>query len=280
MLAGSEFDYTEAPSSAGYSSYTIDYGADGSFAGEQFFFDNIAGQSYTGEEEDFDQNVKLSRVVLTGVENQAYSSLELDYSAGTYEGYKAFYEFSGRSYTNEEVDVTASGQLEKVVYSGMTSTPYSSVEQDYSGGSLADTIYGYTDVAGQTYSAYQVKEGASGDPLTETFDLNSGGHTLVALASGQVLTSLGDDRMTGSSTGSTTFVFNAVYGADTITNLTSADMVSLPSSEFANFAALQAAAAQSGANVEITPSDGDTLTLKNMTLGTLAGMSSHFTFHA
>ena len=72
----------------------------------------------------------------------------------------------------------------------------------------------------------------------ETFDLNSGGHSLIALAAGQTLTSLGDDKMTGSATGATTFVLNAVYGADTITNLTSADTVSLPSSEFASFAAL------------------------------------------
>jgi hypothetical protein len=86
--------------------------------------------------------------------------------------------------------------------------------------------------------------------------------------------------MTGSSTGSTTFVLDAIYGADVITNFTSADTISLPAAEFANFAALTSAASQSGANVLITASDGDTLTLKNMTTGTLAGMSSNFTFHA
>ena len=219
-------------------------------------------------------------MLLTGVENETYSSLELDYSAGTYEGYKAFYDVTGRNYTNEEVDVSASGQLEKVVYSGMTSTPYSSVEEDYSGAALADTIYGYTDVTGQTYNAYQVMENASGDPLIETFDLNGGGHTLDALAPGQTLIGLGDDKMTGSAAGGTTFVLNAVYGADTITNLTSADTVSLPSSEFANFAALTNAATPSGANVVIAASDGDTLTLKNMTLSTLAGLSNNFTFNA
>ena len=77
-------------------------------------------------------------------------------------------------------------------------------------------------MTGQTYYAYQVMENASGAPLQETFDLNSGGHTLVALTGGQTLTSLGNDKMTGSATGSTTFVLNPIYGADTITNLTSA----------------------------------------------------------
>jgi hypothetical protein len=55
---------------------------------------------------------------------------------------------------------------------------------------------------------------------------------------------------------------------------------SLPSSEFANFAALQATAAQPGPNVVITATDGDTLTLKNMSTPTLAGMSANFTFHS
>ena len=280
VFAGSNFTFTSVPSGASYSSYVVDVSPSNTFSGEQFFFTNITGQSYAGEEEDFDAGGNLSRVLLTGVQEQAYSSLELDYSAGTYDGYKAFYTDLTGFYTNEEVDASASNQLEKVVYSGLTGTPYSSVEEDYSGGALADTVYGYTDVTGQTYNAYQVEDSAGGTALQETFDLNSGGHTLIALVGGQTLTSLGDDKMTGSSTGATTFVFNAVYGADTITNLTSADKVSLPSSEFANFAALTNAAAQSGASVVIAAPDGDTLTLKNMTTTTLAGMSANFAFHA
>jgi hypothetical protein len=168
--------------------------------------------------------------------------------------------------------------LEKVVYSGLSGTPYSSVEQDYSGGAPADTVYGYTDVTGQTYYAYQVTDDANGNGLQETFDLNGGGHTLIALTGGQTLTSLGNDKMTGD--GATTFALNAIYGADVITNFTSADTISLSASEFANFAALTSAASQSGANVLITASDGDTLTLKAMTTAALGGMHSNFTFHA
>jgi hypothetical protein len=82
--------------------------------------------------------------------------------------------------------------------------------------------------------------------------------------------------MTGD--GATSFVLDPIYGADTITNLTSADKVSMSSSEFADFVALQKAAVQSGANVIITATDGDTLTLKNMTTSTLAAMSGVFTF--
>ena len=280
VFAGSKFTYTTVPAGATYSSYEVDYGSNTAFAGSKFFFTNVTGQTYTGEEVDFDANMALSRVVLTGVQDQAYSSLELDYSAGTYEGFKAFYNVTGQSYTNEEVDVSASGPWEKVVISGFSGTPFQTVEQDYSGGSLADTVYGCTDVTGQTYYAYQLTEDPSGTPLQETFDLNSGGHNLIAWASGQTLTSLGNDNMTGSSTGSTTFRLNAIYGADTIANFTSADTISLPLSEFANFAALTNAAVQSGANVLITAADGDTLTLKNLTTTALAGMASDFTLHA
>jgi hypothetical protein len=216
------------------------------------------------------------------VTGQAYSSLELDYSAGAYDGFKAFYTgITGQSYTSEEVDVSASGGLEKVIYSGMTSTPYSSVEDDYSGGALSDTVYGYTDVTGQTYNAYQVMENASGDALIETFALNSGGHSQIALAGGRTLTSLGDDKMTGSSTGSTTFVLDAIYGADTIANLTSSDIVSMPVSEFASFTELSGATSFGTAAAVIRAGDGDTLTLKGVTTSAqLQALSGDFTFHS
>ncbi len=281
VFYGSKFTYTSVPAGAAYSSYVVDYDQTNTFAGEQFYFTNVQGQSYTGEEMDFNASVGLSRVLLTGVQNQAYSSLELDYAGGVYTGYKAFYTgIAGQSYTAEEVDVSASNQLEKVVYSGMTSTPYSSVEQDYTGGALSDVIYGFTNVSGQPYTAYQVMDDAGGQALQETLDLASGGHDLIALTAGQTLTSLGNDAMTGSASGATTFVLNAIYGHDTITNLTSADAVSLPAAEFATFNALLGAAQNNAAGgVTITAGDGDTLTLNTMTKTALAGMSANFAFH-
>ena len=88
---------------------------------------------------------------------------------------------------------------------------------------------------------------------------------MIALASGQTLTSLGDDKMTGSSaTGSTTFVLNAIYGADTITNLTGSDIVSMPSSEFASFTAFGRRLVWDRRRRDYG-GDGDTLTLKGIT---------------
>ena len=68
---------------------------------------------------------------------------------------------TGQSFTSEEVDVSAANQLENVVYSGMTSTPYSSVEEDYSGGAFTDVIYNFTNVTGASYNSYQVEENPS-----------------------------------------------------------------------------------------------------------------------
>jgi ELWxxDGT repeat protein len=280
VFSGAKYTFTTVPTGASYSSYVVDQSPANSFAGEQFYFTNLPGQPYAAEEEDFNASVQLTRVVLTGVENQAYSSLELDYAGGSYTGYKAYYTgLTGLPYTSEEVDVSASNQIEKVVYSGLTSTPYSSVEQDYTGGALSDVIYSFTNVTGQPYYAYQVEETPGGSGLQETLDLASGGHDLIALAGGQTLTSLGGDTMSGSASGATTFVLNAIYGQDTITNFTAADTISMPTAEFANFNALLGAAQNQGANVVITASEGDTLTLNNMTKTQLAGMAANFTFH-
>jgi hypothetical protein len=282
VFCGSQFTFTTVPTGATYWYYETDYDQASHFTGDSFFITNIQGQCYTGEEANFGAGGAVSSVLLTGIVDQAYSSLELDYSAGTYEGYQAYYTgITGQSFTTEEVGVSAANELEKVVYSGMTSTPYSSVEEDYSGGAFADAIYNFTNVTSASYNCYQVEESAGGAALQETLDLNSGGHALIALASGQTLTSLGDDVMTGSTAGTTTFVLNAVYGADTIANLTSSDIVSMPDSEFASFAALSAAASFGTGAAVITAGDRDTLTLKGVTTSAqLQGLSADFTFHA
>ena len=124
VFSGSQFTFTTVPTGATYSSYETDYDQASNFTRRPFFFTNIQGQCYTGEEESFDAGGALSSVLLTGIVDQAYSSHKLDYSAGTYEGYQAYYTgITGQSYTSEEVDVSAANQIEEVVYSGMTFDP-------------------------------------------------------------------------------------------------------------------------------------------------------------
>jgi hypothetical protein len=287
VFAGSKFEVTTVATGATYSSYELDYNSANVFSGDKFFFTNVSGQSYTGLEEDFDASGNLARVLLTGFTGQGYSSLEEDFSAATYTGYKAYYTgITGQSYTGVEVDVSATNQLEKVVYTGMSSTPYSSVEEDFSNGSFTGTVYDFTNVTGPSYYAYQVEENASGAAQQEILDNNDGSHTIIGLgAAGQTFTSIADDTFTGGGA-SETFVFQPIYGSDTITDfasyLTGAthDTISLSTSEFANFAAVLSGAQNVGANVVITAPTGDTLTLDNMTTTALAANPGDFTFHA
>jgi hypothetical protein len=65
------------------------------------------------------------------------------------------------------------------------------------------------------------------------------------------------------------------------TDLTSSDIVSMPTSEFASFTALSSAASFGTGNAMITAGDGDTLTLKGVaTLVQLQALSGDFTFHS
>jgi hypothetical protein len=287
VFAGSKFEVTSVAAGASYSSYELDYNSASAFTGDKFFFTNLPGQSYTGEEEDFDANGALARVVITGVTGQAYSSLEEDFSAGTYEGYKAYYTgITDQTYTGVEVDVSATNQLEKVVYTGMSSTPYSSVEEDFSAGALTGELYDFTNVSGASAYAYQVEDNAGGTAQQEIYDNNDGSHTIIGLgAANQTFTSIADDTFTGGGANET-FVFQPIYGADTITDFyqyasgATHDTISLSTSEFANFAAVTAAATNVGSNVVINAADGDMLTLANLNTSTLAGLSADFTFHA
>ncbi len=285
VLEDMQFNVTDVQQGASYSSYQLDYNAAGQFTGDKFFFTDLRGQPYTYEEEDYDANGQLTKAYMSGFTGQAYTALEEDYSAGVYTGYKAFYDApQGANYTTEEVDVNAADQIQKAVYTGMIGTPYSTVEVDYNNGARADAIYSFTNVTGATYNAYQVEENASGALMQTTYDLNNGGHAIVGAQSGLTINSLGNDTMTGGGSGET-FVFNGVYGQDTITDFANYatganhDTVSLSTSEFANFNAVLNAATNSGSNVVINAADGNSLTLKNMNVATLSTLSSDFTFH-
>ena len=162
-----------------------------------------------------------------------------------------------------------------MVYSGLANAPYSSVELDYANGALSQSIYDFTDVTGQNYYAYQVTENASGAALQETLDNNDGSHLILGLSAGQTFTSLGVDTMTGDG-GANTFVLNAAYGADTITNFNSDDTVSLSALEFSQLGGAIAGGNYTGGNATLSFSDGDTLTFMNMTKAQLTALSSHF----
>jgi hypothetical protein len=261
VRSGSEYEYTAVPNGAIYSSYEKDYNAAGAYVGEKFFYTSVAGKSYSGEEIDDDANGKLARDILTGVTGQGYTSIEKDYNAGTYVGDKEF-------------------------FTGVTGQAYTGYEKDFdSAGHLLDTIYGYANVKGQAYYAYAIENDANGTKQEAFFDLNNGGHQIVGYRDGLTLHSIGDDKLTGGGAGEH-FVFNGIYGHDEITDFATHDtganhdVISLSTAEFANFSALTASAANSGANVVITAKDGDKLTLDGLNQTALAKLSADFTFHA
>ena len=112
-----------------------------------------------------------------------------------------------------------------------------------------------------------------------------GNDSLVALAANNILSGgNGNDQlysqaagtvMTGGA-GNDLFYFGAGNGAASITDYTDGqDAIAFQSSQFANFAAVQSAAAQVGANVVIT-SGSDVYTLQNVTLASLS--SGDFVF--
>jgi Ca2+-binding RTX toxin-like protein len=82
----------------------------------------------------------------------------------------------------------------------------------------------------------------------------------------------GNDNLTGG-LNSDTFVFDPGFGTDVITDFKAGaatdDVLAFSSAVFSDFASVIAASVQSGSNVVITVSPGNTITLRSVTLSTL-----------
>lgn len=108
---------------------------------------------------------------------------------------------------------------------------------------------------------------------------SAGDDTIIGNELGNVLNgNAGNDVLTGG-TGADQFWHLAGGGLDRITDFDPAagEFVVLSSSQFADYAAVQAAMTQSGSNVVITFSASQTLTLENVTVGQLS--ATNFGFH-
>ena len=93
----------------------------------------------------------------------------------------------------------------------------------------------------------------------------------------------GHETLTGVS--GETFVFNSNFGQAEITHFANYisgsghQTISLPSTEFANFAAVIAGAQSSSAGTTVTAANGDSLTLDGVSASMLAAASGDFKFH-
>ena len=286
LFAGSTFTYTSVPAGATYSSYATDYNFGSTYQGVRFNYTNISGQSYTGEEVDTTPAGVTTRVLLTGFTGQPYQSLELDYTAGSYTGYKTFATgITGQSYSGLETDVTAAGQLTKVIYTGLKTTPYTMLEQAYAGGTPSTSTFTFNAPAGQSYSGYTVTQNAVGAQISETVDNRDGSHTILGSAPNLIFESIGNDTITGGGSGET-FAFHDVFGHDTLTDFFQHttggghDTIDLSTADFTSFASLSNAAQNVSGGVTITGKSGSALTLLGLDKTTLAGLGADFTFHA
>lgn len=152
-----------------YSSYAYVYDG-GIFRGSQYFFTNITGQAYTGDEQDLNAAGQLTRHLFTGVTGQAYSVYEYDYYAGALTGEKYFYtNIAGQPYTGYEDDVDPAGQLTRRAFTGVTGQSYSSYEDDYTAGVRTGSKYFTTDIAGQPYTGFEQDLNAQGHLVSQAF---------------------------------------------------------------------------------------------------------------
>ena len=270
-----------------YSSYENDYVVNSTgnhFVGQKYFTTDIVGQNYTGHEQHLDVNGHLIKDVFTGgliTGSQVYTSWEYDYAngGGSLTGQKYFQTgIAGQAYTDYEVGLNAAGQKIEEVWSGYVGTEYNALEHDYANGDGVVTgIKKYfTNVQNHEYSSYEIDYAVSGGVnATEALVIrnnNDGSHTIHGLlATAQTIDSIFNDITTGG-TGADTFAYTAFFGQASITDFTSADdTISLPTSEFANYAYLQGHNTVGGGNTVITGTNGDTLTLTG--IGALPGQS-------
>jgi hypothetical protein len=112
LLRVSEY-LSAASAGAPYSLVETDYNYASAYVGEKLFTIGITGESFTGEEQDFDAAGVLRREVLTGVSGQSYTSIAYDYNSSgapagvTYDVTNA----PGESYFVGELHYGASGAL-------------------------------------------------------------------------------------------------------------------------------------------------------------------------
>lgn len=264
-----------------YSSYEDDYiiNSTGShFAGQKYYFTDIVGRNYTGHEQDLDTSGNLIKEVFTGGQitaTQVYSSWENEYANGNgvLTGQRYYQsDITGQDYTGYVVELNAGGQKIGETWTGVTGQSYTAYEYEYANGDgvVTGITHYFTNVQKTEYASYQLDYDVSGTTSTEAqiiYNMNDGSHTIKGLLSTpQTLHSIFDDAMTGG-TGADSFVYAPLFGTSVITdfNAGEGDTITLPTSEFADFAYVQAHSTVAGGNTVIVGSNGDSITLNGIT---------------
>lgn len=262
-----------------YSSYEDDYiiNSTGShFAGQKYYFTDIVGRNYTGHMQQLDSGGNLIQDLFTGgqvTSTQLYSSWANDYANGVLTG-QTYYQTDiiGQNYSGYVVELNATGQKIGETFTGVTGQSYSAYEYEYANGDgvVTGITHYFTNVQNTEYASYQLDYAVSGATSTEAqviYNMNDGSHTIKGLLSTpQTLHSIFDDVMTGG-TGADSFVYAPLFGTSVITdfNAGEGDTITLPTSEFADFAYVQAHSTVAGGNTVIVGSNGDSIALQGVT---------------
>jgi hypothetical protein len=191
----------------------------------------------------------------------------------------------GQAFTGEEMDFGANGNLRRDLLTGISGQPYTAMANDFNkAGEFTGVTYDLTSALEDPYTSGSAHYDAAGDLRWETADLNNGGRQITGVADGVKLASHGNDVMTGGGANEK-FVFSAVFGAGTITDLASHasgaghDTISLSRADFADFAAVLASATNSGGSAVLHTADSQTITLLGVNVATLSHLSADFKFY-
>ncbi|MGH6724936.1 MAG: beta strand repeat-containing protein [Pseudolabrys sp.] len=172
-------------------------------------------------------------------------------------------------YAGDGNDVVSGGNGDDVIYGGRGDDTV----DGGNGNDMIDGGDGNNNLSGgngdDTITAGSGNDVISGGNGNDTLsggagnDVLDGGNGNDRLAGGP-----GNDILTGGN-GNDTFVFGANFGQDTVTDFHSGDHIEIDDHQFADFAAIQAASHQVGADVVITLDPGDTITLQHVQLSSL-----------
>ncbi len=186
----------------------------------------------------------------------AYGTLTLN-SSGSY------------SYANTNSSaVTAAGGVVEDIFNYTVSNGH--------GGTANSTLTVLITSPSDTYVTGAHGSTIKGGTGTYVLDGSAGDVNVTAGSGTQWLVGGPGDTLTAGS-GADTFMFAPSFGKETINNFNTAqDVIDLPLSEFANFAAVEADMHASGANTVITLDANDTITLSHITAANLHAQNFHF----
>ena len=169
------------------------------------------------------------------------------------------------------VDINATGaRIELDEHFWSTTSNYGFERFEFADG----TVWDRTKINSETwYRGTSSGETITGSAFADNIDGLAGNDTLNgSTGADRLVGGAGNDSLTGG-TGDDTFVFKPNFGLDTVQDFKDTanenDIVEFSTSIFADFAAVQAAMSQVGADVLITVDASNTVTLKSVSLSNL-----------